>query len=123
MLMSWYMECTLIFRSGALKNLIKIIENYKTDILAVQETRWTGQHILEKKECTMYYSCHNKTHHFGTGFIINKDMKHLVMDFQPVSMRLCKLTVRGRFRNYSIFSAHALTGEKDRMRRMPFMIC
>jgi hypothetical protein len=75
--------------------------------------RWTGQHILEKKECAMYYSCHNKRHHLGRGFIINKDMKHLIMDFQSIRMRLCKLRVRGRFCNYSIFSAHAPTEEKD----------
>jgi endonuclease/exonuclease/phosphatase family metal-dependent hydrolase len=40
-------------------------------------------------------------------------MKHFVVDFQPVNMRLCKLRLRGRFHNYSIFSAHAPTEHKD----------
>jgi endonuclease/exonuclease/phosphatase family metal-dependent hydrolase len=40
-------------------------------------------------------------------------MKHLVIDFQPNGMRLCKLRLRGRFLNYSIFSAHSPTEEKE----------
>jgi endonuclease/exonuclease/phosphatase family metal-dependent hydrolase len=40
-------------------------------------------------------------------------MKHLVIDFQPNGMRLCKLRLRGRFHNYSIFSAHSPTEENE----------
>jgi exonuclease III len=54
------------------KQLIDITQRYKIDILAVQEMRWVGQSILEKKERTIYYSCHKSLHQFGTGFIINR---------------------------------------------------
>jgi hypothetical protein len=43
-----------LYRSGSLKQLIDITQGYKTEILAVQEKRWVGQSILEKKECTIY---------------------------------------------------------------------
>jgi exonuclease III len=111
-----------LYRCGALRNLISIIQEYKIDILAIQEVRWLGQNILEKKEGTIYYSYHNQTHQFGTGFMVNKNMKHLVIDFQPIDMRLCKFRLRGRFHNYSVFSAHAPTEEKE-VKKIPSMKC
>jgi hypothetical protein len=35
------------------------------------------------------------------------------MDFQPKSMRICKLRLRGKFHNYSIVCAHAPTKKKS----------
>jgi hypothetical protein len=98
-----------LYRCVALRNLISIIQEYKIDILAILEVRWIGQNVLEKKEGTIYYSCHNQTHKFGTGFVVNMNMKHLVI----VCMRFCKLRLRGWFHNYSIFSVHAPTEEKE----------
>jgi exonuclease III len=109
-----------LYRCGALRSLISTVQEYKIDILAIQEIRWVGQNILEKKQCTIYYSCHNKIHQFGTGFVVNKNMKHLVMDFQPINMRLCKLRLGGKFYNYSIFSAHAPTEDKDANEKYTF---
>ena len=48
--------------------------------------KYTG----EIKVCTVSYSCHNNNHQFGTEFIVNKSMRYLVMNFRPISMRLCK---------------------------------
>jgi hypothetical protein len=102
-----------LYRSGALKNLIGIVQEYNIDILAIQEIRWMGQSMLEKKEGNIYYSCRNKLHQFGTGFIVSKKSKHLVIDFQLVKWRLCKLRIKGRFHNYSIICIHAPTEEKS----------
>jgi hypothetical protein len=38
-----------LYRSGSLKQLIDITQRHKIYILAVQEMRWVGQSILEKK--------------------------------------------------------------------------
>jgi len=46
-----------LYRSGALQNLIQVTQEYKTDLLAIQEVSWLGRSIIEKKECTEYYSC------------------------------------------------------------------
>jgi hypothetical protein len=102
-----------LYRSGSLKQLIDITQSYKIYILAVQEMRWVGQSILEKKECTVYYSCHKSLHQCVTGFIINKNIRHLVIDFQPINMRTCKIRLRGRFRNYIVICAHAPTEERN----------
>ncbi|PSN51304.1 Craniofacial development protein 2, partial [Blattella germanica] len=86
---------------------------YNIDILALQEIRWLGNNILEKKEGNIYYSCHNKLHQFGTGFMVNQKYKHLVIDFQPINFRMCKLRIKGRFQNYSLINVHAPTEMKS----------
>jgi hypothetical protein len=89
-----------------------MVHEYNINIIAIQEIRWMGQSILEKKEGNIYYSCHNKLHQFGTGFIVSKKSKHLVIDFQPVNWRLCNLRMKGRFHNYSIICIHVPTVEE-----------
>ena len=111
-----------LYRGGYLKKLIDTTKNYNIDILAIQEIRWTGNGILEKKDCTVYYSCHKNLHQFGTGFLIHRNIKHLVIDFQPVNMRICKIRIRGRLYNYSIINIHAPTEEKIDMKRTHSMI-
>jgi len=50
---------------------------------------------------------------FGTGFIVNKRIKHLVTDFKAKTLRICKIHVRGLFFNYSLICVHAPMEEKD----------
>jgi hypothetical protein len=35
------------------------MQEYKIDLLAVQEVRWLGRRIIEK-DCRIYYSCDDK---------------------------------------------------------------
>jgi exonuclease III len=109
-----------LYRSHALRNPIDFIQTCKVDIVAVQEVRWTRQSIFEKKECTVYYSCHKSIHQFGTGFIDRKKIRDLVIDFQPINMRICKLRLKGSFQNYSLISAHAPTEEKNESKKDAF---
>ena len=50
---------------------------------------------------------------FGTGFIVNKRIKHLVTDFIAKTPRTCRIRVKGLFFNYSLICVHAPTEEKD----------
>jgi hypothetical protein len=50
--------------------------------------------------------------HIGK-FIVSKQYKHLIIDFQPVNWRLRKLRIKGRFQNYSLICIHAPTEEKN----------
>jgi len=50
---------------------------------------------------------------FGTSFIVNKRIKHLVTDFKAKTPRIYKIRVRGLFFNYSLICVHAPTEEKD----------
>ena len=102
-----------LYKGAALNNLEEQLKQYNTDIIALQEIRWTGQGIIERKNCSLYYSCHKSKHEFGCGFIVNKKMKYEVMDFKSINHRICTLRIRGRFNNISLVSAHAPTEEKS----------
>jgi len=103
----------LLYQLGALKMLLSQIDSYKMDITAIQEIRWTGEGIIDKKNYTIFYSCDRKHHIFETGFIVNKRIKHLVTDFKAKTPRICKIYVRGLFFNYSLICVHAPREEKD----------
>jgi hypothetical protein len=57
--------------------------------------------MLESKNFTFYYSCHPEKHIFETGFLVDGRIKHLILDFKPICMHICKLPLKGQFRNYS----------------------
>jgi exonuclease III len=88
------------------------LNDYNTDITTVQEVRWTGTTIIEKRDCIVFYSCSNNKHQFGTGLIVNKKVKHLVIVFTPVNKRISCLHIRSRFLNCSLINIHAPTEEK-----------
>jgi hypothetical protein len=50
---------------------------------------------------------------FGTGLLINKKYKHIIMGFSPEIDRICSLRIRGRFFNITIKCVHAPKEEKD----------
>jgi endonuclease/exonuclease/phosphatase family metal-dependent hydrolase len=101
-----------LYKGGALRNLDKVLQEYKVDITALQEIRWIVQGIVERRDSNIYYSCHKSKHEFGYGFIVSKKVKHLVIDFIPIDHRICTLIVKGRFNNLSLICAHAPTEEK-----------
>jgi hypothetical protein len=102
-----------LHQSGALKMLLSQPDLYKMDITAIQEIRWIVEGIIDKKNHTIFYSCDRKRHMFGTGFIVNKRIKHLVTDFKAKTPRICRICVRGLFFNYSLICVRAPTEEKD----------
>jgi hypothetical protein len=75
------------------------LDSYKMDITAIQEIRWTGEGIMDKKHYTIFYSCDRKHHMFVTGFIVNKRIKHLVTDCKAKTPRICKICVTRLFLN------------------------
>jgi hypothetical protein len=56
-----------------------------------------GRSILGKKDCTLYYSCDDKQHIFGTGFIVSRNIR-LIIDFKPNDRRMCVLKIRSKLK-------------------------
>ena len=98
-----------LYRAGALRLLLDQIDKYKIGIIAIQEVRWIGQGVLEKRDHTVFYSCDKKQHLLGVGFVVKKNFKHLVMDFKAISSRICTQRIRGKIFNYTIINIHAPT--------------
>jgi hypothetical protein len=57
-----------------------------------------GRSIIEKRNCTVDYSCDDKQHIFGAGFIASKRNSSRVIDFKPIDRRICVLRMRGKFK-------------------------
>jgi exonuclease III len=102
-----------LYKGRTLKQLEKVLQDYKVDITALQEIRWIRQGVLEKRNCSVYFCCRKHKHEFGCAFIVNAKIKHSVTDFKPINHRLCTLRVTGRFNNLSLICAHAPTEEKN----------
>ncbi|CAG9839544.1 unnamed protein product [Diabrotica balteata] len=86
---------------------------YRIDIAAIQEMRWTGTGILQKKEHDIYYSCNPNRHEFITAFLVSKRIKNFIIGFKAINDRLCILRIKGKFFNISLINVHAPTEEKD----------
>jgi len=61
-----------------------------------------------------------KRNKLGTGFVIHKKVKHLIMNFQSKSPRTCWLRIRRKFFNYGIINAHTPTEDKSDIEKDAF---
>jgi len=94
---------------------------YKIDITALQEIRWQGQGRIDKPDYIRLYSgSEEKRDQLGTGFMTNKTMKGSLLDFEPQNNRICKIRLKGRFRNITVISPHAPTNDKDDQEKVRF---
>ena len=59
----------------------------------------------QKDTATYYQSC-GTTNELGTGFVVLGKMQQRVIKWEPISERMCKLRIKGRFFNYSIINVH-----------------
>jgi endonuclease/exonuclease/phosphatase family metal-dependent hydrolase len=66
------------------------------------------------------YSGSKERRQFGTGFLIHKKYKHLIIDFSPETDRICSLQKKGAFFNTTIICVHAPTEEKDEVQKEVF---
>jgi hypothetical protein len=49
----------------------------------------------------------------GTGFLVTNKIKHLIIDFKPITSRIFTLSMRGKFLNYSVVNGLAPTEIPD----------
>lgn len=100
------------YHAGALRNLVDVMETYEIDILALQETKQKGCDQV-KMEGFEFFNSGGDNRYLGTGFIVSKDVSQMIVDFEAVSDRLCRLRLQGEYRKLSIINVHAPTEDKD----------
>jgi hypothetical protein len=118
MLATWNIQS--LHRPGALAKLKDELNKYWIAIIAVQGMRWSGSELFDSGDFIVCYSSKKERRHFGTGFLINKKYKLLIMSFNPETNRICSLRIRVIFFNKTIICVHAPTEEKDEMQKDVF---
>lgn len=96
--------------------LAECLKKAGINIAALQETRFPGKDVVEvPNNYAFYYSGRSveRSRAFGTGFVVMGTAMKSVIDFNPVSERLCTLRLRGYFYNITLINAHAPTEDKD----------
>jgi exonuclease III len=99
-----------MLKPGKMKEIMEELSKARVNVVAVQEIRWQGQGRIDKKDFSLFYSGpKERTGRYGTGFIVNAKTRKSLLSFEPLSDRLCKLRLRGKFRNLTLLSTYAPT--------------
>lgn len=105
---------TALLKPGKMQELVEQITQTKLDIIALQEIRWSGNGIINKKDFTLYYSGSDKRKgQPGTGFLVLKKLQNNIMDFKHFKERMCKLRIRSKYNKITLISAYAPTEDKN----------
>jgi hypothetical protein len=107
-LATWNVQTVL--QPGRMKEIMEEIGKARVDVVAVQEIRWQAQGSIDNKDFSFFYSGpKERTGRYGTGFIISAKMRKSFLSFEPLRDRLCKLRLRGKFRNITLIPTYAPT--------------
>jgi exonuclease III len=91
------------------------------DLVALQEIRLQGHGEINKKNFAVIYSGpENRTGQNGKRFIISRKIKESILECEPINDRLCRIRIRGKFRNLTIILAYAPTEDKDEEEKVEF---
>jgi len=99
-------------RPHAFEDLLATAEEYRMELIALQEIRWSGTGIHQTPKYSLFYSGHPTEKTFGTGFLVREKLTSAVMNFKPINERLCMIRIRGKFSNITLINVHSPTEEK-----------
>jgi hypothetical protein len=89
-----------MLKARKMQEIADQIVGSQIQIVAPQEIRWRGHDLIKKDKYSIYYSCNpNVTGQAGTGFMVQKSAMNKILGFAPISHRICKLRVKGKFHN------------------------
>ncbi|XP_024884391.1 uncharacterized protein LOC112462706 [Temnothorax curvispinosus] len=110
-----------LYETAAAKSLVEEITKCGIQILAIQETRWKGNSTMRIGDYDFFHSGGQK-HFLGVGFVVHKDLRDNIMEFRPVSDRVCTIRIKTKFFNLSLINVHAETKEKEDSTKDSFYI-
>ena len=106
---------------GKMEEIGREMIKFKYDLIALQEIRWKGQGEMKKKLYTVLYSGNeDRRGNRGTGFIISEKARRNILGFEPINERICKIRIKGKFRNISLLSVYAPTENAEEKEKEGF---
>ena len=60
---------------------------YNIHLLVIQEMQWIGHSIMDRRDYSVLYSCHDKDHTLSTRFLVGHKLKPNVNDFKHYNPR------------------------------------
>jgi exonuclease III len=95
-------------------SVLEQIDKCNMKITTIQEIRWLGKGIMDLKKHTICYSGKAEGNkEFGVAIVIERDFESAIIDFKPISERICTLRIRTKFVNMTFINVHAPTEEKE----------
>jgi exonuclease III len=96
-----------------MREVAQEIVRHKIDIMALQEIKWERTGRRDNPEFTLNLQWTTKKNgQLGTGFMITRKMKASMVEYETINDRICKLRMKGRYRNITIIFVHAPAEEK-----------
>lgn len=97
-----------MMQAGKMEEIALELSKLKFDIVVLQELRWKGEGIIQKKDFILYYSgTPERSGQKGIGFWVSKRMKEKVLGFEPVNGRISKLRIKVKYSNLSLVCVYA----------------
>ena len=116
---TWNVQTLL--QPGKMMEIADEVLKQGIDLVDLQEIRWQDHGEINKNNVTVIYSGpENQTGQYGTGFIISRKIKESILKWEPFNYGLCRIRIRGKFRNLTIISAYAPTEGKGEEEKVNF---
>jgi exonuclease III len=68
----------------------QIATKIQLEIVAIQETRWSGNSLIKRNNYSLYYRASNTVGQAYSGFIVKKKALKYILGFEPYNEQIYK---------------------------------